>query len=90
VQLLLLVLPVNIAQPRRQLFQQRRRHRPAGRERPRLPVGQNLPLDQQFVLLQRGLDLARRELGLVLLSLGAARMEILKQIRVLRKSCRSN
>jgi hypothetical protein len=42
---LLLVLPVNIAQKRRDLAQQRHCYRPVSEKCPRLAAGQNLALD---------------------------------------------
>ena len=51
--LLLFVLPVNIAQERRDLPQQRHCYRPVSQEGPRFAAGQNLPLDQQLAVFHR-------------------------------------
>ncbi len=48
---MLIVLSVNIAQQRRQLPQQRNRHRAAAQKRARLAARQDLALDQQLAIL---------------------------------------
>ena len=47
---LLIVLPVNIRQVRRQVFEQGGGYRAAADERPRFPAGEDLALDEQFAL----------------------------------------
>ena len=49
-QKLLIVLPVNISQERRQFFQQRNGHRPAADEGARFSAGQDLALDEQLAV----------------------------------------
>ena len=49
-QKLLIVLSVDIGQVRRQIFQQRYRHRAAADEGARFAAGQDLALDQQFAV----------------------------------------
>ncbi len=46
------MLAVDIAQAPRQFLEQRRRHRTPAREGPRLAVGQDLALDDQFAVLR--------------------------------------
>ena len=55
------MLPVNIAQVRRQILEQRHRHRTAADEGARLSAGQDFALHQQFAVLHfeaRGLEQA--------------------------------
>ncbi len=50
--LLLIVLPVNIAEKRRELAEQRYGRGPVSHQRPGFPIGLDLALHQQFVILK--------------------------------------